>query len=110
MAVTVAAAARALRIDDPAAEEVSAELTRLITAAGDAAIAYVAGADGTAEADAWTDIAEGLRDEAVIRMIGYAYDRDNAPAGTQSANWIRNSGAGAILSPFKPRRLVTGEA
>lgn len=42
--------------------------------------------------------------EAVIRWAGYLYDRPTAARGASHANALANSGALAILSPYRVHR------
>ena len=42
--------------------------------------------------------------EAVVRLAGYQYDRPYAPRGMGYAKALANSGAGAILLPYRVHR------
>ena len=44
------------------------------------------------------------REEACIRLIAYYFDMPNSPKGDGYANAMRNSGAGAILLPYREHR------
>ena len=103
MAVTLTQAelSAAIRLGD-SAEEV-AEATRLL--------AYVTAAISTHLADAYEDAPEAVVNEAGIRLAGYLFDQPNAGRGLSFANAGRNSGAWAILLPFRVHRAgSTGEA
>ena len=45
-----------------------------------------------------------LKDEAVIRLAAYWYDQPNAGRGAGYANAFRNSGALALLAPYRALR------
>ena len=45
-----------------------------------------------------------VQDEAVIRLSGYLFDQPNAGRGATYANALRNSGAAAILLPYRVHR------
>ena len=47
------------------------------------------------------------RDEAVVSMASYMYDRPKAAAETRYADAWRNSGAAFIVAPWVVQRLVT---
>ena len=92
MAVDVDALAAALRGDRDA--ETNSILSRLQGVG--AALVERHGGDGVPEA---------VQDEAVIRVAAYLYDQPQAgSAGRYAAAW-RNSGAAALVSPWKERRL-----
>ena len=93
MALTPQALAAALRLGDSAHE--LAEATRLL------AVAQVVVAQRAPDAP------EILRDEAIIRIAAYFYDKpfNNDSAG--HANAMRNSGAGELLLPYvRPRVTI----
>ena len=91
----------ALRLGD-SAEEV-AEATRLL--------AYVTEAITRHLADAYDTAPAAIVNEAAIRLAGYLFDQPNAGRGLSYANAGRNSGAWAILLPFRVHRAgSTGEA
>ena len=103
MAVTLSQAelSAAIRLGDSAEE--TAESTRLL--------AYVTAAISTHLADAYEDAPEAVVNEAGIRLAGYLFDQPNAGRGLSFANAGRNSGAWAILLPFRVHRAgSTGEA
>ena len=103
MAVTldVAGLTNATRLGD-SAEEV-AEATRLL--------AYVTEAISRHLGDAYEAAPEVIVNEAAIRLAGYLFDQPNAGRGVSFANAGRNSGAWAILLPFRVHRAgSTGEA
>ena len=95
MAVTLdaAALAAALRLGD--APEETAEATRLLTYATEAATKHVPTA------------ADAAHNEAVIRLAGYLFDQPFAGRGAAYANALRNSGAAAILAPWRTHRAGT---
>ncbi|WP_419942789.1 hypothetical protein [Candidatus Palauibacter sp.] len=96
MAVTLTAEhlRGALRIDD-SAEQV-AEATRLL-AYGTAAVERHLGS-------AFASTPDAIANEAVIRLAGYLYDQPNAGRGVAYANALRNSGASAMLLPYRIHR------
>ena len=91
----------AIRLGD-SAEEV-AEATRLLAFATEAISRHLG--------DAYADAPETIVNEAAIRLAGYFYDQPNAGRGLSFANAGRNSGAWAILLPFRVHRAgTTGDA
>ena len=46
-----------------------------------------------------------IKDEACIRLCGYLYDMPNAARGASFANAFRNSGAQALLSPYRALKV-----
>jgi len=88
MAVTVAQLRTALRIG--ATDQETAELTRLLTYATRAVADYA------------PDAPTAVEDEAVVRLVGFLYDAPTVPGRPASA--IRQSGAAAILAPYRTRR------
>ena len=80
----------ALRLDDDPA--VNAVLERLLKVAEATVSRYASLAS--------CEVAQ----EASIRMIGYLYDMPESPSGDRFAAAFRNSGAMALLSPWKTRR------
>ena len=103
MAITLTQAelSAAIRLGD-SAEEI-AEATRLL--------AYVTEAITRHLADAYDTAPEAIVNEAAIRLAGYLFDQPNAGRGLSFANAGRNSGAWAILLPFRVHRAgSTGEA
>ena len=103
MAVTLSQAelSAAIRLGDSAEE--TAESTRLL--------AYVTAAISTHLADAYEDAPEAVVNEAGIRLAGYLFDQPNAGRGLSFANAGRNSGAWAMLLPFRVHRAgSTGAA
>ena len=92
MAITLSVAdvARSLRaVDSP---DVSAELTELL--------AY-ASAEVTRIAPLAPD---SVHNRAAISIVGYLYDRPTSGRETAYANVVRNSGAGAMLLPYRSHR------
>ena len=101
LTLTVQELSSAIRLGDSAEE--LAEATRLL--------AYVTAAISTHLADAYEDAPEAVVNEAGIRLAGYLFDQPNAGRGLSFANAGRNSGAWAILLPFRVHRAgTTGEA
>ena len=99
--LTQAQLSAALRLGD-SAEEV-AEATRLL--------AYVTEAISRHLGDAYATAPDAIVEEAAIRLAGYAFDAPNAGRGLSYANAGRNSGAWAILLPFRVHRAgSTGDA
>ena len=91
----------AIRLGD-SAEEV-AEATRLL--------AYATAAITQHLGTPYEDAPEAIVNEAAIRLAGYLFDQPNAGRGLSFANAGRNSGAWAILLPFRVHRAgSTGEA
>ena len=45
-----------------------------------------------------------ISNEAAIRLAGYLFDQPNAGRGATYANALRNSGAAAILLPYRVHR------
>ena len=92
MAVTLTAAelAAALRLGDSTEE--TAEATRLLAFATAAV---------TKHAPAAPDV---VQNEAAIRLSAYMFDMPNAGRGAGYADSIRNSGAAAILLPYRVHR------
>ena len=101
LTLTQAELSAALRLGD-SAEEI-AEATRLL--------AFVTEAIARHLGDAYDTAPETIVAEAGIRLAGYLFDQPNAGRGLSFANAGRNSGAWAILLPFRVHRAgSTGEA
>ena len=91
----------AIRLGD-STEEI-AEATRLL--------AYVTEAISRHLGASYEAAPEVVVNEAAIRLAGYLFDQPNAGRGLSFANAGRNSGAWAILLPFRVHRAgSTGEA
>ena len=91
----------AIRLGD-SPEEV-AESARLLTYVTEAITRHL----GTS----YEDAPEAVVNEAGIRLAGYLFDQPNAGRGLSFANSGRNSGAWAILLPYRVHRAgSTGEA
>ena len=90
MAVTVGQLAAALRVtqgENPA-EPLLSELTRLLGV-------------GQALVDLWAPAAPTvIKDEAVVLVAGYLFDKPSSPSGRAYANAFSASGAQALLSPW----------
>ena len=83
--------------------EETAESARLLT--------YVMAAISRHLGDAYEAAPEAVLNEAGIRLAGYLFDQPNAGRGLSFANAGRNSGAWAILLPYRVHRAgSTGEA
>ena len=91
MAVTITAAeaAAAIRLGETAEE--TAEVTRLLNYATEAV---------TKHAPEAPDV---VHNEAVVRLAGYLFDQPFA-AGGRFQQSLRNSGAAAILLPYRAHR------
>ena len=87
--ITVAELQAALRLGDTAEE--TAQATRLLSYATEAVTKHAPNAP------------EVVQNEAVVRLAGYMFDQPFAGGGrfTQS---LRNSGAAAILLPYRAHR------
>ena len=96
MAVTITAAQlrAAARVGDSAAEV--AEFDRLLP--------YASGAVETFLGSAFASTDDAVVNEAVVRLVGYLYDQPTVSSGDRLANALRNSGAGAILLPYRVHR------
>ena len=96
MAVTISAAELAAALRVGSSTEETAEVTRLL--------AYCTEAISKNLGDAYADAPEVIVNEAVVRLAGYQYDRPYAPRGMGYAKALVNSGAGAILLPYRVHR------
>ena len=95
--LTVAELAGALRLGDSTEE--TTEVTRLLAYATEAVNRYAPGAT------------DAPANEATIRLAAYLFDQPNAGRGVGFANALRNSGAAAMLLPYKVVRAgSTAEA
>ena len=95
--LTVAQLAAAMRVGDSAEE--LAEVTRLLAYASEAVIRHAPDAPDTAH------------DESAIRLAAYLFDQPNAGRGVSYAHAGRNSGAWALLLPWRVHRAgSTAEA
>ena len=92
--LTVADLSNAVRLGDSAEE--NAESARLL--------AYTTAAITQHLGDSYADAPEVVVNEAAIRLAGYLFDQPNAGRGLSYANAGRNSGAWAILLPFRVHR------
>ena len=74
-------------------------------------LAYTTAAIEQHLGDSYDDAPEVVVNEAAIRLAGYLFDQPNAGRGLSFANAGRNSGAWAILLPFRVHRAgATGDA
>lgn len=96
--VTLTAAQLATAIRLGTSDEETAQATRLLAVAT-ALVTRHAPAAPTA-----------MQNEAVVRVAGYLYDQPTAAGGTQHANALRNSGAAALLLPWRVHRAGKVEA
>ena len=99
MAVTLTAAqlAAALRLGDSVEE--TAEAVRLLDYTRRAVFKHA------------PEASDAIHNEAAIRLAGYLFDQPNAGRGMSFAHAGRNSGAWAILLPYRIHRAgTTGEA
>ena len=99
MAVTLSVQelSNSLRIGDSPEEE--AESTRLLAYASEAVVKHAPNASDPAHT------------ESCIRLAGYLFDQPNAGRGLSFAHALRNSGAAAILLPYRVHRAgSTSEA
>lgn len=97
MAVTITAAelAAAIRVGDSTEEQ--AEVARLLSYATEAVTRHAPGSTAAPVPDA-------VHNEAVVRIAGYLFDQPLASRGTMHADALRNSGARAILLPYRTHR------
>ena len=89
MTLTAAQLAAALRLGDSTEE--TNEATRLLAYATEAVAKYA-------------DAPAATANEAAIRLASYLFDQPNAGRGVAFANALRNSGAAAILLPYRSHR------
>ena len=92
--LTVAELSLAIRLGDTAEE--TAQATRLLAYATEAASRYLG--------DAYSTTPSIAVNEFCIRLCGYLYDQPHVGKGMALGNAIRSSGAGAILLPYRVRR------
>ena len=88
--ITVADLRAALRLGDSTEE--TAEVTRLLAYATEAVTKHVPTAP------------DAVHNEAVVRLAGYLFDSPFAGRRAEFANALRNSGAAAILLPYRIHR------
>ena len=99
--LTVAELAQAMRLGD--SPEETAEATRLLS--------YATAAIARHLLDAYEDTDAAIVNESAIRLAAYIFDMPNAGRGLSYANAMRNSGAAAMLLPYRVHRAgSTGEA
>ena len=87
----------ALRLGTTDAE--TAQGTRLLAYATEAVQKYAPG----------EDVPVTIQNEAVVRLSGYLFDSPPASRGAAYANALRNSGAAAILAPYRVHRAGSVE-
>ena len=95
--ITVEALQDALRLGTTDAE--TAQATRLLAYATEAVEKHAPG----------EDVPVTIQNEAVVRLSGYLFDQPTAGRGAAYANALRNSGAAAILSPYRIHRAGSVE-
>ena len=97
MAVTLTAAqlAAALRVGSTTEETV--EVTRILAYVTEAVTGHA------------PDASDVVHNEAAIRLGGYLYDQPTAGRGIGYAKALRNSGAAAILLPYRVHRAGSTE-
>ncbi|MDE2812027.1 MAG: hypothetical protein OXM01_03330 [Gemmatimonadota bacterium] len=95
MAITVSELAAAVRLSDGTAEPVDPELGILRRLMG------VAQALIEKDAPAAPD---SIKDECVVRMVGYLLDAPTSPSGQAFSNAWVNSGAASLASRWVERR------
>ena len=88
--LTVAQLAAALRVGSTPEE--TAEVTRILTYVTEAITRHAPSAP------------DPVHNEAAIRLGGYLFDQPTAGRGIGYANALRNSGAAAILLPYRIHR------
>lgn len=89
--ITVSALAAAIRADETVTE-ITAEVTRLRSTA-------------SAMIEKYADAAPvSIKNEACVRLCGYWYDAPQASRGAAYADAFANSGAKAMLAPYRSRR------
>ena len=96
MAITLSTTAllSALRLSDTPEE--NTEATRLLAFATQTISDYLG--------DAYAGASSAILNESAIRISGYLFDMPYASRGAAFANALRNSGAGAMLLPYKVHR------
>lgn len=105
MAVTVADLAIDLRIlATPPADGESTAAPPGLEAAQVAVLARILATAQVLVTERASSAPEALRDQAVLAIAAYLYDRPSAGAGTRYANAWANSGASEILSAYVTRR------
>lgn len=92
--LTAAQLAAALRFGGTAEE--TAEATRLLS--------YATAAISRHLGDAYDDAPAAVVNEATIRLAGYLFDQPFAGRGASYSDALRNSGAAAILLPYRVHR------
>lgn len=95
MAVTINSLAVELRIVAAADETLDAGLSEVLTRL----LATCNGIINGRVVNAST-LPEWARDEAVVRLAGYLYDKPNSTPGAGYANAFLNSGAESVLKPY----------
>ena len=53
------------------------------------------------------DAPDAIHNEAAVRIVGYLFDAPQSPGGAMYANAGRNSGAWALLLPYRVHRAGT---
>ena len=95
--LTVAQLAEAIRLGSTAEE--TAQATRLLATATAAVTRHA------------PDAPDAIQNEAAVRVAGYLYDAPQSARGAGYADFLRNSGALALLLPYRIHRAgSTGAA
>ena len=90
MTIDASALASAIRVGDTPEE--TAEVTRLLATATELVTRHA------------PDAPDAMHNEAMIRVAGYLFDMPQAARGAGFADVMRNSGAGALLLPWRIHR------
>ena len=96
MAINLTAAQLAAAMRVGTSPEETEQVTRLL--------AYSTESISRHLGDAYADTPETIVNEAAIRMCGYLWDQPYASRGATYANTLQNSGAAAMLLPYRVHR------
>ena len=103
MAITLQTSALLSALRMGASTEETQEAERLLTFATQTISDYLG--------DAYATAPEAIVNEAAVRIAGYLFDMPFATRGAAYANALRNSGAGAMLLPYRVHRAgAVGDA
>ena len=96
--ITVSQLAAAIRVGSTTLE--TAQVTRLLNVANTLVNEFASGAP------------EAIKNEAIVRVVGYLYDSPTTSKDGGYSNVLSNSGAGALLLPYRVHRAgsVTADA
>ena len=95
--LSVAGLAAELRVGN--SPEENAQITRLL--------AYATAAIDRHLGAAYVTVPAAVVNEAAIRLAGYLFDQPTASRGSAFSDGLRNSGAAAILLPYRVHRAGT---